>query len=223
MTRLVHHDEWLDPREPVSVYRVFVPGALAGGVIVSLGLMLVDVVQRIRGTVAADRRRILTARSLVSETVHGEHGSVCDRYGLRRDAVYGLSAGLSLGLAAYLVPGATWNFFKPRGYLSDIGWIWAISLVAVAVFATLGIRLLRAAPQWGIVVAAAVSLVATGRATWLAARGWDIGVFIIGLAVTGAMTWYAANRAVDRSIPPATRALLLRTPLTKVPASGSRG
>lgn len=199
---------------------VFIPGALASGFLVSLGLLVGDAIRRIRGERGAARRVELTARALVAEVRDGSGAAGRVGRGLRPPWVYGLVGGASIAIAAAVVPGATWNFLNPGGYLSDISWIWAISLLGSLAFAWLGIQSLRLAASWTPVVVGLVGLGFTVRFA-VPAGGERALVAVVGAVATAtatAATWRLRRR--HRVIPASTRVLLSRTPLGSLDKAG---
>jgi hypothetical protein len=117
------------------------------------------------------------------------------------------------------VPGATWNFVNPEGYISDIGWIWAVSLLLVLGFVVLGIQTLRLAPEWLPVI---IAVIGVGFALRFALGGEPVilrGVLIVlGLVtatVGAASTWRMRDRRDRTDVPPSVRPVLTRSPLTR--------
>jgi hypothetical protein len=164
---------------------VFVPGVLAGGLFVSLALVIGDLVRRVRGDAPA-RLTGGAQRSLAE--IDGESAREI-RVGLRSTRVYGVVSLVSLALVALAIPGALWNFLDPGGYLSDIGWIPAIA-VAVGVGAVIRFAI---GPE-----PIAVRLV------------FAIGLPVAGAVVALALWWSRRARPV---IPGWTRPLVRSTPL----------
>jgi hypothetical protein len=141
-------------------------------------------------------------------------------HGLRRSAVYGVVSLAAFALVLLGIPGATWNFVNPVGYISDIGWIWALSLLLIIGFAAVGYQSLRLAPQWLPLI---VILLGLGIALRFAIGSEPIylrvGLIIVGLvaAVVGvALAWRSRSRGGGVDVPPSVRPLLARTPLARV-------
>jgi hypothetical protein len=145
--RVPRHTALGDGVDP-DVLSVFIPGALASGFLISMGLLIGDAFRKVRGDTGADRRVMHTGAAVSDEVRSGAGASRQTDSGLRPRWVYGVVSGLSLGLVLAVVPGATWNFLNPGGYISDISWIWVLSLLVVLGFAVIGVQTLRIAPEW---------------------------------------------------------------------------
>jgi len=204
---------------PTPVLAVFVPGALAGGLLVSIALLVGDLVRRVRGD-RGDRRAVnMASTPAATEIRFGAGAGRVASAGLRDGVVYGIVALISLAIVVLVVPGAMWNFLDEGGYLSDIGWILAVSLLAVGVLAVVGVVALRLAPAWAPIVAAVIGVGAVLR---LAAgpEHFDTGlVVVVGLAVTAAVValayWW--GRTVSPGVPAWARPVLRACPLGRVP------
>ena len=192
---------------------VFVPGALAGGLLVSLALVIGDLVRRVRGDAPARRAAFNAASASVAE-IDGESAREI-RVGLRSTRVYGVVSLVSLALVALAIPGALWNFLAPDGYLSDIGWIFVASLAAVLVAGAIGVTSLRLAPSWAPAIAVAIGAGAVIRfaigpepiaVRVVLAIGLPVAVAVVALAV-----WW--SRRARPVIPGWTRPLVRSTPL----------
>lgn len=207
-----------DDVEPFGLH-VFIPGALAGGFLISIGLLIGDAVRKVRGDGAIDRRVIHTGAAVADEVRAGAGASRRTASGLRPRWIYGLVAALSFGLVLLVIPGATWNFLNPGGYISDISWIWAISMVASIGFGVIGVQSIRLAPEWlppiigalGVGVALRFALGSESEviATTLVVSG------LLGGALGMAVTRRLRQRSGVVSVPPSTRPILVRTPLTR--------
>jgi len=205
---------------PTPVLAVFVPGALAGGLLVSIALLVGDLVRRVRGD-RSSRRAVDIAASATADEVRFGHG--CSRaagQGLRDGFVYGIVALVSLAIVVLVVPGAVWNFLDEGGYLSDIGWILAVSLLAVGALAVVGVVALRLAPAWAPILAA---MIGVGAVVRLAAgpEEFDVAlVVVVGLAVTAVVVAFAYwwSRRVAPGVPAWTRPMLRACPLGRVPS-----
>ena len=201
------------------VLSVFIPGALASGFLISIGLLIGDAFRKVRGDAATDRRVTHTGAAMADEVRSGAGASRGTKSGLRARPVYGLLSLISLTLVLAAVPGATWNFFNPAGYISDIGWIWAVSLLLVFGFAILGVQTLRLAPEWLPLIIATLGL---GLAARFALGGesatlrYVLVAFGLIIATVGAAsTWRLRERGNRIDIPPSVRPLLTRTPLAR--------
>ncbi len=104
------------------------------GIVLSLYTVLRDLLhaKRWRGR---ERRVALEALSTAHHVLTGEPPDTALEVGLRPRVSY-LLAGLSSGgLALYVGVGATLNYLRPGGYVADIAWLWALSLMTSVVMA----------------------------------------------------------------------------------------
>lgn len=214
--RARHHHGWADDVDPF-VLRVFIPGALASGFLVSVGLLLGDALRKLRGDGAARRRVALAGAALAEEVRCGAGAGRRSSAGLRPRAVYGVVGLASMGLVAGVAPGAAGNFLAPGGYLSDISWIWAASTLGALAFAAVGVQTLRVAPEW---VPVTVGIVGAGVLVRFTLGPEPVGTRLAVIAVVGvvapvlaAATWRLRGRRGRTDVPPSVRALLAATPL----------
>jgi hypothetical protein len=214
--RTPRHRTFADDIEPGGL-NVFIPGALASGFLVSIGLLVSDAVRRVRGNAASVRGVNLTAAVLAEEVRSGSGAARRVGTGLRSRSVYTLVSGIALGIALAAIPGATWNFFNPVGYISDISSIWAISLLLVVPLVVVGIAAIRLVPESASTVALVISATIVvrfifGREPDIVRVAVAVSAAAIGAAVV-ALTrrWRTRRNEVD--VPPVTRLLLRVTPL----------
>lgn len=149
MIPLPPHRDPFDGYEPGSLH-VFVPGLMGAGVLLSIGLMAADLVHRLRGDRAARREIDLVAWFVARDVVRSVHRDAeLDRtVGLRSRRAYVLNAVVFLGLGIYGLIGSTWNYANPvdEGWVEDIAWVWAVSMLAVV--GLLGIGAVLAFIAW---------------------------------------------------------------------------
>jgi len=216
--RVPKHTALGDSVEPDALF-VFIPGALAGGFLISIGLLVGDAVRKVRGDAGIERRVKHTGAAVAEEICSGAGASRQTESGLRPRAVYGAVAGVSLALVVLVVPGATWNFLNPGGYIQNVGWIWAVSMLAVIGFLVLGVQTIRLAPEWlpGIIAALGVGFAvrfafgsepAVNRTALI---GFGLLIVIAGIV----MAWHIRGRHNRTDVPPSVRPLLIRTPLSR--------
>lgn len=214
--RVPRHRSPADDVDPGSLF-VFIPGALASGLLASIALLLADAVRKLRGDTGARRRVRLTSAALSEEIRTGAGASRSVAAGLRPRPVYGITAGVALGIAIAVAPGATWNFLDPGGYISDIAWMWALSMLGVLVCLTAGIQLMRVAPEWLPIWALAATLGLVARFAFgpesASTRYTIMAISVSAGALVTALTWRLRRRRQLIDIPPASRALLAATPL----------
>ena len=126
------------PHDPPADEGVFVPAVMGAGLLFSVLVIVRDWLDRILGGERRRQSAAAQARLLAHHVVHGDGASDGQADLARRRRILGTLAGLSLGLAAYLVPGALGNYLRPGGYLAEIGWILAITAVLVVASLTVG-------------------------------------------------------------------------------------
>jgi hypothetical protein len=216
--RVPRHTSLGDDVDPDTL-SVFIPGALASGFLISIGLLVGDAFRKVRGDAGTDGRVRHTGAAVADEVRTGADASRRTRSGLRPRPVYGVVSAISFALVIIVVPGATWNFVNPEGYISDIGWIWAVSLLLVLGFMVLGFQTLRLAPEWLPVI---IAVIGVGFALRFALGGEPVilrSVLIVsGLVaatVGAASTWRMRERRSRTDVPPSVRPILTRSPLTR--------
>lgn len=211
--RTPKHQHWSDEMDPDAMY-VFIPGALASGFLVSMALLVGDMIRNIRGDRGRRRRVAVLADALVASTRDGDREDRQVFTGLRSQDTYGLLGAIALGIAAIVLPGATWNFLNPDGYIRGIVWIWGVSMAGMLAFAAIGIQLLGLSLNWVPRFLAIAGTAFTIRFAFLVDSGTvplELGIgTIITIALVGA-TWRLRDRPM--SVAPTARGLLARTPL----------
>ena len=216
--RVPRHTSLGDGVEPGGLF-VFIPGALAGGFLISVGLLIGDAMRKLRGDTGIERRVRHTGAAIADEVRAGAGASRQTESGLRPRAVYGIVSAISFALGVLVVPGATWNFLNPDGYIQDVGWIWAVSMLLVIGFLILGIHTSRLAPEWlpGIIAALGAGFAlrfAFGSEP--AINRTALIVFGLFVAIVGsALTWRKRHRIDRTDVPPSVRPILTRTPLSR--------
>jgi hypothetical protein len=215
--RVPKHTALGDDVDPGGLF-VFIPGALAGGFLISLGLLVGDAIRKLRGDTGIERRVKHTGAAVADEIRTGAGASRRTESGLRPRAVYGAVSAISLALVVLVVPGATWNFFNPDGYIQNVGWVWAVSMLAVIGLWVLGVKTLRLAPEWlpGIIAALGLAFsvrFAFGSEPVLSRTALIVFGLLVAL-VGSALTWRMRGRRHRTDVPPSVRPLLTRTPLS---------
>ena len=217
--RVRKHTALGDDFDPGGLH-VFIPGALASGFLVSIGLLVGDAMRKLRGDAGNDRKVQLTGAAVADEVRSGAGASRTVEAGLRSRRVYGIVGSLALALAVAVVPGAAWNFLNPVGYIADIGWIWALSMLGVLALVFVGVRTIRLAPEWlpifFLVFGAAVVV-----RFWLGREPGTVRLVVIigaviGAVVGAALTWRLRKRRQVTDVPPKSRRLLRSTPLARI-------
>lgn len=216
--RVPKHTSLGDDVDPGGLF-VFIPGALVGGFLISMGLLIGDALRKVRGDTGTERRVTHTGAAVADEVRFGAGAAQQTDSGLRPRAVYGAVAGVSLALVLLVIPGATWNFLNPGGYISNISWIWAVSMVLVLVFAVIGVQTLRIAPEWTPVIIFTLGLAFAVRFVFgsepVISRNVLIASGLLAGLIGAAATW-RMRRGRDRvDVPASVRPLLTRTPLSR--------
>ena len=218
--RVPRHRSLADDVDPDRL-SVFIPGAIASGFLISIGLLVGDALRKIRGGKGIERRVMLTGHALSDEIRGGAGAARSNAAGLRSRHVYGITGAVSLGLAVGTVPGASWNFLNPVGYIGDIGSIWALSMLSVVVFTTVGVLAMRLAPEWLPIFFLAMGVVLVGRFAFGNESAEVRLIVIVASAavasILAAATWRLRRLRHVVDVPPATRRLLASTPLGRTP------
>ncbi len=207
------HRSWVDDVDPGGL-NVFIPGALASGFLVSLFLLAGDALRSVRGDSGNRRLVEVTAEAIVGDVRSGPGTHRRISTGLRERWVYGLVGGASLGVAAIVIPGASWNFLNPDGYARHVAWVAAVSALGALAFLALGVQTMRVAPKWLPSFFAVAGTAFTLRYMLLVSRSTMPLVAVAGFAVTAALvagSWRLRGRGAD--VPASVRALAARSPL----------
>jgi hypothetical protein len=216
--RVPRHTSLGDDVDPGDLF-VFIPGAIASGFLISLGLLAGDAYRGVRGD-SGNRRRIRSSSAVIADEIRDGAGAGRSAvHGLRRPAVYGTVSLAAFALVLLGIPGATWNFANPVGYISDIGWIWALSLLLIIGFAVVGFHSLRLAPGWRPFIVILLGLGVVARfAFGNESDTLRSGLIIAGLvtvAVGAVLAWHSRTGSTHTDVPPSVRPLLARTPLSR--------
>jgi hypothetical protein len=216
--RVPRHTSLGDDVDPGGLF-VFIPGALVGGFLISIGLLLGDAMRKLRGDIGTERRVMHTGAAVADEVRAGADASRRTESGLRPRWVYGVVSAASFGLVLLVIPGATWNFFNPGGYISNISWIWAVSMILALVFTVLGVQSLRLAPEWLPIIVGLLGLAFALRfvvgSEPVISREVLIAFGLVVGAVGVASTWRMRRRRGRTDVPPSVRPILTRTPLSR--------
>jgi len=210
------HRSFSDDVDPGGLH-VFIPGALASGFLVSIGLLVSDAVRRVRGDSGATRAVTLTSAVLAEEVRAGTRAARGVTFGMRSRRTYAVVGAIALGISVATIPGATWNFFNPVGYIGDISSIWVVSLLLVIVLLAVGLSLMALVPESASTVALIISGIVVLR--FLFGRESDgvrLIVILLAAAAGGglaALTWRWRDRRDVVDVPPLVRRLLRATPL----------
>jgi|GEM_PF-622565 len=108
-------------------FMVFVPAIMSAGLVFSVVTLLRDLF-RWTGSRARERRTALEASAAMSDLLRSDEPETTDMGMLSRLHYLFVAAGL-LGGAAYVAIGSTANFLRDEGYVHDIGWLLAVSLI----------------------------------------------------------------------------------------------
>ena len=144
MIPIPRHTRWIDDTEKGT--NVFVPSIMGVGVLLSLGILVADGINKVRGDRGKRRERELIAGYLAGDvlsSVHDDESSGHGTRGLRRRWTYVLNSLVFVGIAIYGLIGSIWNYINPvdDGWVEDIAWVWAVSLLAVFGLLSLGLLL----------------------------------------------------------------------------------
>ena len=133
---------------------IFVPAVMAGGLLFSLVILLRDALERTFGQRRMLRRGALYGHTTAAGVLTGTPEATLDVAGLRPRGVYATVGLICCAVAAYGLPGAVFNYLRAGFYNADIAWMLAWCLLAVLVFAAIGLTSLaitaryRNVPVW---------------------------------------------------------------------------
>ncbi len=133
---------------PIEVHdAVFVPAVMSAGLIFSVATIVRDLLHD-RRRPGRGRRIRVAAMALARHTRTGEPSTVALERTLRPRSTYLLLAATALGAAAYIAVGATLNYTRGGGYVSDIAWLLSLSALTAALFGVAGAIGLALAVSW---------------------------------------------------------------------------
>lgn len=143
---------------------VFVPAVMGAGLLFSVSVLAIDSLEHVLGR----RSRASTGLAAVEVARHtrgvgpGAESAQDER---RRRLILTVLAAACLGIAAYVAPGAWFNYLRPGGYLAEAAWILALSIGLAVTAGLLGI-------VFGVSAARPHTPVAPARRAWWAAEMW---------------------------------------------------
>lgn len=120
-------DPWLDA--DVDRFSIFVPALMSAGLLFSIVTLLRDAA-RARRHRHSDRRVQIAAVATAEHVLSGRPASAALAQALRPRITYLITSLSCLAIATYVTVGAVGNYGRPGGYLSDIAWLLAVSLVS---------------------------------------------------------------------------------------------
>lgn len=120
-------DPWLDA--DLDRFGIFVPAIMSAGLLFSVITLLRDAMHAHRHG-HRDRRVHIAAATTAAHVVSGRDASATLGLALRPRLAYLLTSLTCLFVAIYVVIGAVGNYGKPGGYVGDIAWLLALSLVS---------------------------------------------------------------------------------------------
>ncbi len=126
---------------------IFVPALMSVGFVFWLAALVRDQFRRRRAR-SLERRTRLAGASLALLTVGQDPVPDPPLVGHEKRPLATLATVGFIGLALYVLIGATANYLRPGGYSAEIAWILAISLILAAVFAAVGVFTGLVAYRW---------------------------------------------------------------------------
>lgn len=120
-------DPWRDA--DLDRFGIFVPAIMSAGLLFSVLTLLRDAMHARRHR-HRDRRVHIAATTTAGHVTTGRPATAALDKALRPRVAYLLTSLTCLAVAVYIVVGAIGNYGKPGGYLSDVGWLLAVSLVS---------------------------------------------------------------------------------------------
>ena len=186
---------------------VFIPAAMGLGVLFSVALLFDDLYRRVFGIRSARKQANLMGASTAAQTIEGTYEILRPPEALRSRRAYWIAAGVLLTLGAIGVPGATWNYFNPGGYVEGIAFVWAISSIVVVFFLLSGVTILHAAPSLLPWFAACVTVGYAIRLVTFLEFGnrvsAAVGILVVGgVATVGARSWAKHHRGLPAGVWP---------------------
>jgi hypothetical protein len=134
----------------VDRLHVFVPGILGAGILISIGILLADLVGRLRGDRGTRRRQALVARTAAVAVLRAGGAPVEGPavVGTRSRRAYLLAGASWLALGLYVTVGSFWNYWNPEDEFRGWAWLWAGSWLVAATFVWVGVVAVTLAIHW---------------------------------------------------------------------------
>jgi membrane-associated phospholipid phosphatase len=129
-------DPWADA--DVDRFGIFVPAIMSAGLFFSIVTLLRDAVHGRRHP-HRDRRVEIAAAATAGHVMTGASATASLEHVLRPRSAYLLTALTCIGAAMYVVIGAVGNYGRDNGYVSDIAWLLALSVITGFLLLWLGI------------------------------------------------------------------------------------
>lgn len=128
---------------------LFVPAVMGAGLLFSIATVVRDVLHSKQGRAPGlDRRLDVAGRATAQLVSTGERPATALRSAVRPRMFYLLTAMSALGVATYVLIGASYNYFRPAGYASGIGWVWGAAVVLGGMLVFIGVLSLRIFLSW---------------------------------------------------------------------------
>jgi membrane-associated phospholipid phosphatase len=129
-------DPWADA--DVDRFGIFVPAIMSAGLLFSIVTLLRDAVHGRRHR-HRDRQVQIAAAATAGHVTTGASATAALEQVLRPRSAYLLTALTCIGAAAYVVIGAVGNYSRENGYVSDIAWLLALSVITGFLLLWLGV------------------------------------------------------------------------------------
>ncbi len=146
MNRPGRHEDWFADAD-ITRAQIFVPAIMGAGILISVITLMRDAL-RAKTWRGRARRVALEGHATAHHVLTGEPAVLALTAGVRPRVSYLLSAVSCLAIAAYVGIGATANYLRPGGYVADIVWLWAVSLVVTAALGGVGMACAVAFVRW---------------------------------------------------------------------------
>lgn len=131
--------------------QVFVPAIMGAGLLFSAVTVVREMIHTRQGRAPGlDRRLDIAGRAVAAHVTTGRSTRAALRSSLRPRVFYALTSLSGIAVAAYVLIGATANYFRAGGYVHGVGWLWTAALVLAggfAVLAAVSARILLAWPD----------------------------------------------------------------------------
>ena len=129
-------DPWADA--DVDRFGIFVPAIMSAGLVFSIITLLRDAVHGRRHR-HRERRIEIAAAATAGHVTTGAPATTALEQVMRPRSAYLLTALSCIGASAYVVIGAVGNYGRPNGYVSDIAWLLALSIMTGFLLLWLGV------------------------------------------------------------------------------------
>lgn len=128
---------------------LFVPAIMGAGLLFSIATVVRDMLHSRQGRAPGlDRRLDIAGRASAHHVATGEPPARALRTAARPRVFYLLTAMATLGVAAYVVIGSTYNYVRAAGYVAGVAWLWGAAMVLGTLLTVVGLLSLKMFASW---------------------------------------------------------------------------